>query len=398
MIKTEQIDKGILGGLLVMAFSTCISVGLSNIAAALVTVLLILRLIIKKEHIWCLSGDYSILFKGIGIFLVAMTLSAIASGDFIFAWNKVLFHFFYRPLPLLLVAIAVQRIKNIMAILTMVMISLMASDLLVIWKGFHGDFRAQGIAGGPMWMGSFLAILLPVLLVVVVNRDKFRKYHKGYCLIFAISLLALVFNGTRGVWLGMAIILPLVVIKYIKNWRKLLVLCVACILGIGIVYANVPIVSYKVHTIIDVKNAANIERTLMWKSALHMAQDSPFFGVGLGNYSEAYQTKYIMPEAKEPGQGHAHNNFMQMLGENGVIGLIGFCSMFGSCLYWSWKRRENVFAVMALVATAGFLFHGLTEYNFGSSGSTKLFWLVFALCVKAALLDSKVEDGKVEIK
>ena len=85
---------------------------------------------------------------------------------------------------------------------------------------------------------------------------------------------------------------------------------------------------------------------------------------------------------------------MQMLGENGVIGLIGFCSMFGSCLYWSWKRRENVFAVMALVA-----FHGLTEYNFGSAGSIKLFWLVFALCVKAVLLDSKLlRNERVEIK
>ena len=282
-----------------MAFSTCISVGLSNTAAALVTVLLIFRLIVKRENSQWFETDYSILFKGIGIFFVAMTLSAIASGDFIFAWNKALFHFFYRPLPLLLVAIAIQRIKNIMAILTMVMISLMASDLLVIWKGFHGDFRAQGIAGGPMWMGSFLAILLPVLLVVVVNRDKFRKYHNGYCLIFAISLLALLFNGTRGVWLGMAIILPLIVMRYIRNWRKLLMLCVACILGIGIVYANSPMVSYKVHTIVDVKNAANIERSLMWESALHMAQDSPFFGVGLGNYSEAYQTKYIMEYSQQ---------------------------------------------------------------------------------------------------
>ncbi len=398
MIKTEQIDKGILGGLLLMAFSTCISVGLSNIAAALITVLLILRMMSNRTDFCWPEKEYNILFKAIGIFLVAMTLSAIAGGNFIFAWNKALFHFFYRPLPLLIIAVAVQQQKKIMAILNMAVISLVASDLVVIWRGLNGDLRAEGIAGGPMWMGSFLAILLPVMTIIVLNKKKFPKYQKSYQLFLGISLIALFFNGTRGVWLGMLIILPVLIMKYTKSWKKIIAIFLAFMVVFFSLWTCVPEVPLKIYSMFNIQQGGTKERILMWTSAVHMAQDSPLFGVGLGNYSEAYQTKYIMPEAKEPGQGHAHNNFMQMLGDTGIIGLTGFCIMFGSFIYWSWKRRENVFAVMALAATAGFLFHGLTEYNFGSSGSIKLFWLVFALCVKAALLDSKLADGKVEIK
>ena len=37
---------------------------------------------------------------------------------------------------------------------------------------------------------------------------------------------------------------------------------------------------------------------------------------------------------------HAHNNFLQMLGENGVVGFIGYVLAFG---YILWRNIKNYF-------------------------------------------------------
>lgn len=64
-----------------------------------------------------------------------------------------------------------------------------------------------------------------------------------------------------------------------------------------------------------------------------MFRDHPVLGVGLGQYKDNYQQKYILPQAKEPYLTHAHNNFLPMLAENGIIGFAGFFN--AACwLYW----------------------------------------------------------------
>lgn len=60
----------------------------------------------------------------------------------------------------------------------------------------------------------------------------------------------------------------------------------------------------------------------MWHSAFQMGVDHPIMGMGKGNYIAEYQQVYITPLATEPDHGHAHNNFMQYLAENGIVGLL----------------------------------------------------------------------------
>ena len=66
----------------------------------------------------------------------------------------------------------------------------------------------------------------------------------------------------------------------------------------------------------------------MWESAYEMFKDHPVFGVGIGQYASKYLNEYKSPEAKEK-QNHCHNNFLQMLAENGVA---GFYLVFVCCL------------------------------------------------------------------
>jgi putative inorganic carbon (HCO3(-)) transporter len=65
-------------------------------------------------------------------------------------------------------------------------------------------------------------------------------------------------------------------------------------------------------------NWAVVERMAHWQAGWYMFLDQPWFGVGAGNYADAYDG-YFLPGWTE-ALGHAHNFYLNMLAELGVIG------------------------------------------------------------------------------
>ncbi|HEV2656705.1 MAG TPA: O-antigen ligase family protein, partial [Ktedonobacteraceae bacterium] len=69
------------------------------------------------------------------------------------------------------------------------------------------------------------------------------------------------------------------------------------------------------------ENYANSERVAHWVAGLLMFRAHPLLGVGIGNYATAYpryaQGIFVIP------LGHAHNYYINMAAEAGIVGLIG---------------------------------------------------------------------------
>ena len=94
---------------------------------------------------------------------------------------------------------------------------------------------------------------------------------------------------------------------------------------------------------------------------------------------------------------HAHNNFMQMLGENGLVGLFGYVCAFGYILWSSLKNyllNQNPYSLMIVGSTSALLLQGLTEYNFATGAVMKLYWLVLACLIVLASHYNKEESSK----
>lgn len=64
------------------------------------------------------------------------------------------------------------------------------------------------------------------------------------------------------------------------------------------------------------------ERLAHWLAGLHMFMDHPVLGVGIGNYADAYP-RYFITIFTDP-LGHAHNYYINIAAETGLIGLIAF--------------------------------------------------------------------------
>ena len=313
-------------------------------------------------------------YRAVGFFLATMLLSALFCGHVgqgLKVWSD---FWVWRLMPFFIVTLAVKA-EGAKRILIAASLGLAISMGYAIVEGFGGEGRASGFYGHPMTLAGWLCLYVPLFLVALFERSLSLRLRQGAGALFAIALVALLFNGTRGAWVAIAGVVSLIVLYYLFQRRKLAVWVAALLLmaSVGLTYYE-PFMQR-----LDTINAAqNTERFLMWESAYHMFEDHPVLGVGLSQYEDNYQQKYISPLAMEPELKHAHNNFMQMLAENGIVGFAGFLTLLstfiGVSLYRFWKYK-NPYALAMAMGTLALIVQGMTEYNFGNSAVMKCFWL-----------------------
>ena len=82
------------------------------------------------------------------------------------------------------------------------------------------------------------------------------------------------------------------------------------------------------------ENYAIVERLAHWQAAINMAEQHPWLGVGLGNYEATYNSYRLLNW--EESLGHAHNYYLNVLAETGIIGLIGYIAVFVNILFLTW--------------------------------------------------------------
>ncbi len=168
---------------------------------------------------------------------------------------------------------------------------------------------------------------------------------------FAVMSAAMAMSWSRGGWVGLAAALVVVtVLRSRRAWIGAIAvgLLVAYLLLIGgaqylpatlgqRVVDFVPYLGGVDVTAVEVTDAnwAVIERMAHWQAALGMFSDHPWLGVGIGNYPVAY-SQYALGRWRDP-LGHAHNYYLNIAAEAGLIGLSAYLILFGACLIQAWR-------------------------------------------------------------
>ncbi len=86
-------------------------------------------------------------------------------------------------------------------------------------------------------------------------------------------------------------------------------------------------------------NFAVLERVAHWQAALGMWTDHPWLGVGIGNYEPVY-AEYSIPQWRI-ALGHAHNYYLNVGAEAGVIGLLAYLLLWGTALVQGWRATRQ---------------------------------------------------------
>ena len=361
----------------------CLSIAAANIALGIAVFFLVLELLRSKGSIdkqafsEVCSQNKNLLFL-LAVFWLTILLSALGSEEPMLGLKIFLGQFVYRTAPLFVILFFFAKRKFVSFFL---LLSILSCIIDVI-GGFlvHGDsLRLKGLYGHPMTLAGFLIITLPILYAFLLDWKLKRKTLLLSVVLFLIAFVGLLFNETRGAWLALAFTLPLVTLLYDCSIKKVFFM-IAFAIGTSLVFLTSPQLQNRAESITSTTLQSNTERLLMWQSAYEMFEDHPVLGVGLGQYAPKYLNVYKSPQAKEI-HNHSHNNFLQMLAENGIVGFLGFLLLFGYILLSSFInsiRKTSPYHVLIFGCTLAFILQGFTEYNFGNSAVIKYYWATLA--------------------
>jgi len=148
-----------------------------------------------------------------------------------------------------------------------------------------------------------------------------------------------------------------------------------------------PIVS-RIGSIFNFKEPSNLGRLMIWKEALDIFRDYPFFGVGIGSYSEL-----INPAVSYRAPIYAHNTYLDIAVEMGVFTLIAWLGIFLVALGGLWKalksgsttlttRKElKILSVGLMGGLVWFLVHALVETPIFSPRILPMLMVILGLSV-----------------
>jgi O-antigen ligase len=205
-----------------------------------------------------------------------------------------------------------------------------------------------------------LNYFMSILLGLIIYRDAIKKYisEKWLYLVFAINLFAFYESFTRGAWLGFLAAIPFALIK--KKRKIVLSAIIATILVGTLSFLFIP----KVNETFMNRKDSNDERVGSWKAAIKAFEERPVFGYGLRNFephSSELKIKYHLNNAYFVG--HAHNIFLEILSNTGIVGF----SFFILWLFFWFKEmliRNDLFSHIAIPVIVSFIVGGLTQSTF----------------------------------
>lgn len=384
-MRVAALDQFVYYCLLLYALLSSITIAGTNIAISLAAVAALIRYYKEPFEINLDKG----LLKAIFLFLTAALLSAIFAYYPLIGLNKTA-NYLYRMLPLFLTVVFIKDKRQVFEIIALMVVSLILADVAAIWQGMNGNYRAHGFSANYMVMAGFLLQMIPFLLVLSLEGKFLSDRYRIACfLVFILSCVALIYNGTRGAWIAIGIVIPLGLLG-MKASKKLIVTMLVSLAVCTLLLLQIPIIKDRVHSITDMTNQSNSERILLWQSSWNMFLDHPITGIGTGNFEKLYVGRYMQPTAREE-LSNAHNNYIHALTENGLIGFTAFLYLFVYILYHSYRTmkipHQRVWGLITLLFTCSLLIQGFTQANFVDSAVIRMYWFLLGLMQAAYLIE-----------
>ena len=236
------------------------------------------------------------------------------------------------------------------------------------------DYRA-GDPVNPNVLAGTLALLLPLpwawlllgketLVAGLPSLPRVLRRAWAWRLLVALVglalLVVLVLSKCRGAYVATGVALLALLIA----WRRWAALGLVVVLeGVALVWTRVGatgIVSWLVYSP-DIHHPGG--RPAIWALAWQMLRDFPLTGVGLNTFPQVADALYGRHWV-ESSVTHAHNLWLQVGVDLGVIGLLAYTALWGMCMLAAWRafgrlRRASEPELAALAPIAAGLGAGL---------------------------------------
>jgi O-antigen ligase len=301
-----------------------------------------------------------LLLVPVALFVAAATVSLLASGDIGTGLPKLGRYVLYGAFVFLVVQIVTTR-AQLITLAKVFTVSAAVAGIVGLVSFFASvTDRVAGPIGDANDFAYVLSTALPLALYLAwrAGRDRLLWVACSVALVAAIlgtlSRGAVVALGVAGVW---------AVVTGLARSRTVLVVV------LGVVAVVAVALTFERSFVEDRLNAKftvaddNVEsRRALWGGALDMAADRPILGVGTGLYPERAD-EYVVDEPYGIVEPVAHNAYLEVLAEGGVLTFLPFAVFVGGTWVVLRRCREGEGSSLAsalqashLVAAVGAVF------------------------------------------
>lgn len=315
------------------------------------------------------------------------------------------------PLFLYFLAINIVRNKTIFKnTIVIIMIVVAVAGLLAVKQGLDvGDAgsldssRVGGLAEQPNMMGGFFVYYMFLYLGFFMLYWRNFKYW-GLLLPFLACFRGIQYTFSRGAFLGFGI--GLAGVAFFRNKWLFLLLCFGAFLAV----LNPQILPGSLRYAVERTSSGQYDsfseglpleeavdpsagrRIEIWKGALEIIKDNPWWGVGYGVFP------YAIPYYVNLGEVDAHNTYLLIAAEMGIPVLLLFLLIIFVVFkntFWLFRRVEDQFIKATALGMLGGLSGALVVNMFGSRFESEevsaYFWILAGLIVRAVIMKKRKE-------
>jgi O-antigen ligase len=256
---------------------------------------------------------------------------------------------------------------------------------LTLNEGMPG--RVESFFDNPNTFAEVLILLLPLVVALVLcARHWWSRLAAGA--IFAVGVAALGMTYSRASWVGAAC----VAVVFVFLWKPKLLPAFAavCVLCVPLLPDSI---WNRMLTIGSAPDSTAASRIPLYEAALAVIAKSPVSGAGLGTAAvQSYIKEYNLYHGEAP-YVHAHNIYLELWVEAGVLGFLGFCS----AMLWNIKNAARqvrhcadsparTITAACAASMSGAMVANLADYMWNYPRVMSMFWFVFAMTLAGVKL------------
>lgn len=274
-------------------------------------------------------------------------------------------------------------------------------------NGLH--FKLEGLTGPfihPNVAAGTLALAIPFGAAFGVQGWRSRRLWISGLAVLATLLVALglLLTGSRGTWAGFAgacliFVLAWVQRRWFTNPATKLAFWGIC-LGTGWLLLAILATSIDVQSLLGtIPGPANSVQTRvdLWRQGWGLAQDYFLTGSGLGTFWMVHAFYAILLHV--PFIAHAHNTFLEVWIEQGLLGALALVWGAVVVFTWYWRALDRktipLLGLAGLFGLASMAFHAVIDVVFYIERTLPLVGFVLGYAWLAVPARSEVEPGKM---
>ena len=348
-----------------------------------IAILLSIFYIWKHRHDLYVPSYVKKYSKTFALMLLLLLPSAVLTNNIAVGLPEFINVWLWRIPVFFVIALCIRDKKILFTMLTVFFVDFGIDNLVAFYQHVSGmTDRGWGFGSSVLTISGLMVMLVPIFCVILLD-SAFPSYVKASAL-WALGCVGfgMYGNQSRGSWLFNMIMVPIVSLPYLIK-RFVYVIAVLATLG-GVVwgFSTQPHYVARFESITNTTtDGSNLGRFDVWTSSINMFKDHPVTGVGIGQWRTIYEASYRLPTENQHLY-HAHNNFIQLLGEVGLLGLLGVLIFYGSIIvdnFVVWFKNRDPYSLCAMIAVICYVFvFGQVEYTLDNSSGMRIMYFMLA--------------------